>query len=72
MSEDIARITIEIAPEQKALLQKHIPWGQTSAIMRIMIEDLIYILERSDNKGEVLGLIRNGELRLGRLKKRRI
>jgi hypothetical protein len=39
------RLSVEISPELQARLQKHIPWGLQSHIVRAILEQLATLLE---------------------------
>lgn len=48
------RLSIPISLEQQRLLQQYIPWGAQSAIFRLIIDDLIHMMEKHGNE-RVLG-----------------
>ena len=48
------RLSIPITREQQRLLQQYIPWGSQSTIFRLIIDDLIKMMQRHGS-GKVLG-----------------
>jgi hypothetical protein len=48
------RISIDLTPAQKRLLDKHIPWGSKKTVFNVVIDDLLNLCEQHGS-GKVVG-----------------
>lgn len=62
--ETAPRLSIQITPEQRSKLKRLIPWGAQSGIYQAVTDDLIELLENSDNGHVIIGAILQRKLLL--------
>lgn len=58
------RLTIDITEEQQVKLFKILPYGVKKLVLGALIDDLLRIVEASEDTNKVLGLIISGDIRL--------
>ena len=62
------RLSIEISQDQYEKLQRLLPWGVKNQLFRVLIDDLINVLDSAEGD-KTLGALLSGKVSLNDLKK---
>lgn len=57
------RFQIDISNDQKTLLDEYIKWGDLSPLFRVIIDDLLEILQDEKHRQALLGMIASGKVK---------
>ena len=55
MSENTKRLAIDITEEQKAKLERYFKWGDLSPFLRMIIDDILILLDEPKNARLIIG-----------------
>lgn len=57
------RLIVDITEDQRALLSRYLSWGITAPLFRVIIDDLICILEDDKTREKIIGMIMSGNIK---------